>query len=127
MRYMYTHVFTIQFKVVWIRFRVACYFKKREFLVFLSFLKKIKHKAQQQTVLNRMHENTRTYPPFCPSKYVYLHVSYHRLLYSITYTRNNIIRCRKAKSATAVTSFCPTFAWEPGTWSPPADRRSAWS
>lgn len=42
MRYMYTHVFTIQFKVVWIWFRVACYFKKREFLVFLSFLKKKK-------------------------------------------------------------------------------------
>lgn len=123
MRYMYTHVFTIQFKVVWIRFRVACYFKKREFLVFLSFLKKKKSNRKLfQTGCTKTPEHI-----LRPSKYVYLHVSYHRLLYSITYTRNNIIRCRKAKSATAVTSFCPTFAWEPGTWSPPADRRSAWS
>lgn len=124
MRYMYTHVFTIQFKVVWIRFRVACYFKKREFLVFLSFLKKKNPTANYFKQDARKHQNISS---VCPSKYVYLHVSYHRLLYSITYTCNNIIRCRKAKSATAVTNFCPTFAWEPGTWSPPADRRSAWS
>lgn len=57
MRYMYTHVFTIQFKVVWIRFRVACYLKKREFLVFLSFLKKKNPTANCFKQDARKHQN----------------------------------------------------------------------
>lgn len=120
---------TIQFKVVWIRFGLACYL--RALISSFPFISQFKEKNSNsklfQTGCTITPEHIRRFAdPNMYTVHVYVSYMYHKLLYCITYTRNNIIRCRKARSTTAGTSFCPIFAWEPGTWSLPADRRLAW-